>query len=123
MLALAFSIANNIEALLLFLMLGRHLPGIWRDPVLWRSIRAAVLATLVLAVVIQAGVWFSLPWLPYLASGASYVWQDHLLPLAGWLVGMGIGGTIVYTSIAAVMGGEEARLIWRRLVSGATFGK
>ncbi len=123
MLALAFSIANNIEALVLFLMLGRHLPGIWRDPVLWRSIRAAVLATLVLAGVVQAGVWFSLPWLPYLASGASYVWQDHLLPLAGWLVGMGLGGAIVYTSIAAVMGGEEARLIWRRLVSGATFGK
>ncbi|NJL06152.1 MAG: murein biosynthesis integral membrane protein MurJ [Chloroflexaceae bacterium] len=44
-LALAFSIANNIEAILLFGLLGRSLPGIWREPQLWRTVRSACAAS------------------------------------------------------------------------------
>ena len=40
-LALAFSLANNLEAALLLLLLGAALPGIWRSTVFWRTIAAA----------------------------------------------------------------------------------
>ena len=122
-LALAFSIANNIEALLLFVLLGRQLPGIWQDRLLWRGIRAAVLATLLLAGGLWAMVQVSVPWFPFLQVGAAYSWQQDLVPMIGWMVGVGTGGVVCYAALAAMAGSEEARMVWRKVVSVATSGK
>jgi putative peptidoglycan lipid II flippase len=122
-LALAFSIANNIEALLLFVLLGRQLPGIWQDRLLWRGIRAAVLATLLLAGGLWAVVQVSVPWFPFLQVGVAYSWQQDLVPMIGWMVGVGTVGVVCYAALAALAGSEEARMVWRKVVSVATSGK
>lgn len=114
-LALAFSLANTLEALLLFGMLGRQLPGIWRSSELWRSLGAATGATVVLAGVLWGVRWLSLPLLPTLGANANYTWQTDLLPLLLWLTGVGLVGAGCYLGVAAMLGAYEARLLGQRL--------
>ncbi len=115
MLALAFSVANTTEAVLLALLLGRSLPGIWRDWYLWRSLAAATLASLILGGGLWLLRWLSLPLLPYLQAGATYEWQQDLLPLLAWLVVVGGVGVLLYIGTTTVLGSGEARALWRRL--------
>ncbi len=115
MLALAFSIANTVEALLLALLLQRALPNIWRDWTLWRSLLAALLATLLIGGLLLVVQWFSLPLLPYLSPAGSYTWQTDLLPLLLWLAAVGAVGTLAYVGLTLIAGAQEARQGWQRL--------
>jgi putative peptidoglycan lipid II flippase len=115
MIALAFSVANNIEAVLLVLMLGRHTPGIWSDEALWRSLRASVLATAGMTVLLLLIRWLSLPLLPFISSAGTYHWQTDLLPLLLWLAAVGVTGAGVYGALTALFGADEARDILVKL--------
>lgn len=112
-LALAFSIANNIEAFLLFILLGRQLPSIWQHASMWRSVRAAIIATIVLAPALWAMQGFSASWMPFVQAGAWYDWHQHLWPLMLWLVGVGAIGAMLYTGLATLFGSDEPRALWR----------
>lgn len=121
-LALAFSVANTIEALVLFYLLGQQIPGIWQHQALWKSIRAALLATLVLAGVLWVLTRVSVQWLPMLELSATYTWQTDLPWLVGWLIGTAGVGAVLYAGITTLAGADEVRMLWRRLVSGSTSG-
>lgn len=114
-LTLAFSFATNVETLLLFLLLGRWRPGIWHDTTLWRSLRAAMLATAALALLLWGARWLSLPYLPFLSLSGDYDWRVHLLPLGIWLAVVGMVGAACYIGMAGVFGSSEAREVWTRL--------
>ncbi|NJK81204.1 MAG: murein biosynthesis integral membrane protein MurJ, partial [Chloroflexaceae bacterium] len=122
MLALAFSIANNIEALLLMVLLGRRLPGIWRSRETWRTIGAAALATLVLAGWLWALRTLSQPFLPFLAVAGPYRWPADVVPLVLWLAVAGASGALLYTLLAALFGASEARAVLARLRRGPRSG-
>jgi putative peptidoglycan lipid II flippase len=116
LLALAFSIANNIEALLLFVLLGRQVPGLWQNRALWASVRSALLSTLLLAGGLWGMIKLSTRWLPFLDLHVPYHWQTDLLPLLGWLVGLGMIGVALYAGLAAAFGAVEVRTLWKRFV-------
>jgi putative peptidoglycan lipid II flippase len=115
MLALAFSIANTVEAVLLALLLRRQFPGIWRETALLRSLRAAVLGSLALALWLGILRGLSLPLLPFLSLGGAYDWRGDMLVLALWLLVVGGVGLLVYLGVATVLGAHEARTLWQRL--------
>jgi putative peptidoglycan lipid II flippase len=114
-LALAFSIANNLEALLLCLLLPRILPGIWRDRQLWRS-----LATTVCLSLIMGGALFLVQRSPlgsfsFLGLGEPYLWQRDIVPLALWLLGVSLGGAALYLGLSLALGAREPRALLARL--------
>jgi putative peptidoglycan lipid II flippase len=114
-LALAFSVANNIEALLLAWLLARQLPGLWRDAALWRSVRAALLSTLLLALLLWLVWWGSALWLPWLRLDGAYSWQRDLPGLLLWLTLVGGAGGAIYLGLTHLFGGREAANIWARV--------
>lgn len=115
MLALAFSIANTVEAILLFVLLSRQMPGIWHSRTLWRSVVAAVVAAGGLAVLLWAVVWGYSPALPFIQMDATYVWHSHLPLLILWLCGVGGVGALCYVVLALVAGSVEARTVWHKI--------
>jgi putative peptidoglycan lipid II flippase len=115
MLALAFSIANNLEALLLALALHRRLPGIWREPAFRRSLLAITGAALALALALLALTQLALPWLPFLALEGEYNWQRDLPALLGWLALAAAIGAPLYAAAAAALGAQEVRAALGRL--------
>lgn len=108
-LAFAFSIANTIEAMLLFFLLGRQLPSLWHDDRLWKSVRAAVIATVALGGMLWGTTLLSQGYLPFLAMGGDYRWPDDLPLLIGWLVAMGGVGAMFYIGVTAVLGAHEGK--------------
>lgn len=114
-LALAFSIANNIEAILLFGLLGRALPGIWREPQLWRTVRAACAASLLLAGLLWGAVQLSVGWLPSLSAAGAYQWQRDVVGVIGWLGLVGGVGAVSYIGLAARFGAAPAQRVLRRI--------
>ena len=114
-LALAFSLANNTESLLLFLLLGRRLPGIWRNRTLIHSISASLLAALILGAALLTLRQLSIPLLPFLAAGAPYLWQRDLAALVGWLALAGAVGGALYIGVATALGSPEPRRVLGRL--------
>lgn len=114
-LALAFSVANNLEALLLFLLLGRQVPGIWRNPAFRRSLWSALLATSGLAGWLWLALNVSVAYLPFLAIDGAYDWQRDLLPLLGWLLIVGGIGGIIWGGLAGLGGDEVSRRFLQRL--------
>jgi putative peptidoglycan lipid II flippase len=125
MLALAFSVANNVEALLLLLLLERQLPGIWREQTLWRSLRAALLATVAVALLLWGALHLSTPAMPFLHPGGDYTWQSDLGPLVGWLGAVGVLGGGVYLLLTWLLGAVEARVAWAKLtaLAGRVLGR
>ncbi len=117
-LALAFSIANNIEAILLFGLLGRSLPGIWREPQLWRTVRAAFAASLILAGLLWGAVQVSVGWLPSLSAAGAYQWQQDVVGVMGWLMLVGSVGAGSYIGLAALFGAAPAQRVLRRIRGG-----
>ncbi len=117
-LALAFSIANNIEAILLLGLLGRSLPGIWREPQLWRTVRAAFAASLILAGLLWGAVQVSVGWLPSLSAAGAYQWQQDLIGVIGWLMLVGSVGAASYIGLAALFGAAPAQRVLRRIRTG-----
>jgi putative peptidoglycan lipid II flippase len=114
-LALAFSVANNIEMLLLIILLQWRLPGIWRDGALRRSVLAAGMATVVLGGMLWTVRQMSLTALPSLALEGLYFWRSDLLPLGVWLATVGIAGLALYVGLAGLLGSGEARMALSRL--------
>jgi putative peptidoglycan lipid II flippase len=114
-LALAFSIANNLEAILLMLMLNRHLPGIWGVPAFWRSLAATCGATLVLFGLLWWLRETSTPYLPMLSVAGSYDWQEDMPLLAAWLGATTLLGGLAYLGFSLALGSAESRAIVRRL--------
>ncbi len=114
-LALAFSIANNLEALLLMLMLNRRLPGMWRAPGFWQSLAATCGATLLLFGLLWWLREVSTPFLPMLSAAGSYAWQRDMPLLAGWLAITALLGSLAYLGSSLVLGSAESRAMIRRL--------
>ncbi len=114
-LALAFSIANNIEAILLFGLLGRALPGIWREPQLWRTVRAACAASVLLAGLLWGAVQLSVGWLPALSAAGAYQWQRDVIGVIGWLGLVGGVGAVSYIGLAARFGAAPAQQVLQRI--------
>lgn len=108
-LALCFSAANNVEALLLFALLARQLPGLWRAPALWRSVGAALGAAALLGLALYGLRWASLPLLPFLAPGGAYRWPADFAPLLLWVAAVGVVGAALYAAAAALLGAREVR--------------
>ncbi|NJN18483.1 MAG: murein biosynthesis integral membrane protein MurJ [Oscillochloris sp.] len=114
-LALAFSIANNLEALLLLFLLNRHLPGFATDRDLRRTILGSLLASIVLAGLVAGARLLSLPHLPGLSIDAPYQWTHDLPPLLLWLTGIGILGAVCYGIVTAFVGVPAARALLERV--------
>lgn len=102
-LALAFSVANNLEALLLLLLLGAALPGLWRNADLWRRVAISALGSAVLWGVLEFARTLSAPLLPALAVGHTYAWRTELLPLLLWLAVTASLGAGFYLLITGVL--------------------
>ncbi|MFP4437616.1 MAG: murein biosynthesis integral membrane protein MurJ [Chloroflexaceae bacterium] len=122
-LTLAFSLATNVELLLLLIMLGRRRPGIWGERTLWRSLGATVLATGGLALLLWVVRRFSLPWLPFLALSGSYAWRQDMLLLLVWVAVVGGVGSLGYLGMAAALGSREAREVGARLRTRLRLGR
>jgi len=114
-LALAFSLANNLEALLLLVLLGAALPGIWRDRPLWRTLAASAVASLVLGAALLAFSAASRGLVPALAAEHAYVWTSDLPALLAWLACAGLFGTVLYLALTALLGAAPARAVLARL--------
>ncbi len=114
-LALAFSLANNLEALLLLVLLGAALPGIWRDRPLWRTLAASAVASLVLGAALLAFSTASRGLVPALAAEHAYVWTSDLPALLAWLACAGLLGTVLYLALTALLGAAPARAVLRRI--------
>jgi len=114
-LALAFSLANNLEALLLLALLGAALPGIWRDRPLLRTLAASAGASLVLGAALLAFSTASRGLVPALAAEHAYVWTRDLPALLAWLACAGLFGAALYLALTALLGAAPARAALARL--------
>jgi putative peptidoglycan lipid II flippase len=114
-LALSFSVANNLEALLLLLLLGAALPGLWRDTGLWRTVAISALASAALGGLLAAARALSEPLVPALAANHAYAWRAELLPLLLWLAAAAALAAGLYLTLTAALGAAPARAIARAL--------
>ncbi|MCS6888296.1 MAG: murein biosynthesis integral membrane protein MurJ, partial [Chloroflexus sp.] len=86
-LAIAFSIANSLEALALAIVLGRALPGLWQAPWLWRRLLMCLGASFAIGML----WWYARALIPGGTPAANYRWPDDL---AGLLIGLAAAGGI-----------------------------
>ncbi len=114
-LALSFSVANNLEALLLFGLLALALPGIWRDGRFWRTLGASAAAALAMGGLLAALVAGSRALVPALAPGAPYDWLGDLPGLLAWLALAVALGAAAYLAISALLGAAPARAALGRI--------
>lgn len=114
-LALAFSLANNVEALLLLLLMGRALPGIWRDGGYWRTVVVALAGAFLLGFGFSALSLASHGLLPSLSAAHAYVWTRDLPGLLAWLAGATGLGAGLYLAFTALLGAAPARAALGRL--------
>jgi putative peptidoglycan lipid II flippase len=117
-LALSFSVANNLEALLLVLLLGAALPGLWHDVPLWRTLAAAGLSATAIGGLLAAARFASAPYLPSLVAGQPYTWRADLLPLLLWLALAASLGAALYLALTAALGASPARAFLARALRG-----
>lgn len=113
MLAFAFSVANNIETVLLMVLITKYLPTIWYDRAFWRAIRAALLATVILAFALWGVYHASIPLFPFLTMEHSYHWKQHGLLLISWLAMVGGGSMIGYLAMTILAGSDDGNQIWK----------
>jgi putative peptidoglycan lipid II flippase len=118
-LALAFSLANNIEALLLLLLMGAALPGIWRDRAYWRTVAVALVGAVLLGGGLTALSLASRDLVPALSAEHSYLWTRDMLGLLLWLGWAGGLGAGAYLALSALLGAAPARAALARLRRGA----
>jgi len=107
-LALAFSIANNLRALMLLRLLLPRLGGTTTSG-LGRSFVGATAASLVLGVVLVGMIALSRPVLPMITLGGAYGTGADALRLAAWLGGAGIAAVVTYLGVAALLRVPELR--------------
>jgi putative peptidoglycan lipid II flippase len=111
-LAVAFSIANTIEAALLLILLGRKLGGIGVG--FWRASGAMLLAALGCGALLLALRRASVGMLPFLLPSGAYNWRSDLVLLLLWLAAAAALGLLAYVGIAALLRVEELRVAWAR---------
>lgn len=114
-LTLAFSVANNFEAVLLLFLLERTLPGIWRSRRLWGTLSAAVFGAGLLGVGLVALRSASAGLVPALDPAHAYVWTQDLPSLLVWLAATATGGSAAYLGLTAILGAAPARAALGRL--------
>lgn len=114
-LALAFSAANNVEALLLLLLLARALPGLWRDGALWRTVGAALAGAALLGLGLHALRLASRGLVPALDAGHAYLWTRDLPGLLLWLALAAALGAAAYLGLTLALGAAPARSALGRL--------
>jgi len=117
-LAIAFSIANTIEATLLLMLLGRRLGGIGGE--FWRAAGGMLLASLCCGALLFALRLASAGALPFLLPGSPYNWRFDFVPLLLWLAATAGIGLLIYGAAAALLRVEEIRAAWDRLRRLAT---
>ncbi|MCX7789087.1 MAG: MATE family efflux transporter, partial [Chloroflexaceae bacterium] len=117
-LALAFSIANTIEALLLFALLGAALPGLWRERRLWRSLGASLASAIALGALLAGLTAASRSLVSALSAGYAYEWTRDLPLLLLWLAGVGGAGALAYLALTFALGAAPARAVVARLRRG-----
>lgn len=117
-LAFAFSIANTIEALLLFALLGAALPGLWREWRLWWSLGAALIGTIALGALLTTLTVASRGLVPAVSAGYAYQWTRDLPLLLVWLAGVGMAGALAYLALTVALGALPARVVVERLRRG-----
>lgn len=110
--ALAYSIANVLEFLILFAILARRLGGL-RGLHLRRSLLAGLAATLALWSVLSLSLRLAAPRIP-VQYGSAYASGDSLL-LAGWLAGTALLGGITYLGVGTLLRAPETHEIWSLL--------
>ncbi|WP_322489469.1 murein biosynthesis integral membrane protein MurJ [Chloroflexus sp.] len=94
-LAIAFSIANSLEALALAIVLGRTLPGLWRAPALWQRLMIAFGASVAVGVL----WWYARELIPGGTPATGYHWPDDLAGLLLGLVAAGSVGVVIYAAL------------------------
>ncbi len=114
-LALSFSLANNLEALLLFLLMGRLLPEIWRDAKLWRSLAVASGCAMLLGVSLFGLRLTGSAFIPALAVTHPYRWTSEMVGLLLWLAWAGTLGAGAYLGLSALLGAAPAQALIARL--------
>lgn len=107
-LAFAFSVANNLEALALLLLVLPRLGGA-RDSHLFRSFAATLASTLVMGGGLWAMIAFSRPALPMIALAGPYGVGADAFRLAAWLVGVAVAGGLIYLGTAILLHAPEVR--------------
>jgi putative peptidoglycan lipid II flippase len=112
-LAMAFSTANILEALLLLLLLRRRIGRVGGD--FWRAAGTMLLATLACGAGVLALRLASAARLPFIAPGGGYRWPADFAPLVGWLALAGALGAGIYFGTTALLGLEETRALAGRL--------
>ncbi len=122
-LTLAFSIANNVELLLLLFFLARRRPGIWHDPLLGRSVVASLVATLGLTLFLWTSRRISASHLTFLRIDGDYSWQNDMVVLLIWTGGVALVGSIIYVVMAMLCGSREAHTFWQSLAKRIRFDK
>ena len=107
-LALAFSVANNGEALALLILLLPRLGGI-RQSGLLRSLAGAAISTIIMGVVLYAFLRASAPIVPMVMLGGPYGVGADALRLASWLALAGLLAVAVYLGAALLLRVPEMR--------------
>jgi putative peptidoglycan lipid II flippase len=111
LIALAYSLTNMLEFLLLFGLLARRLHG-FEAAQFTRSVLALLVGTIVLAAVLLAGVRLSQPYVPGIASGSAYGQGADFFVLAGWLAALSVLGLSAYIAVGALLRAPELRELW-----------
>ncbi|RRR70739.1 MAG: murein biosynthesis integral membrane protein MurJ [Candidatus Viridilinea halotolerans] len=112
-LALAFSVANNLEAVLLLLLMGRALPGIWHDATTWRTVGVALLGALLLGLGLTLFRVVSYEVVPALSLSHTYIWLSEMWGLLLWLGLAGGLGAVGYVALSFGLGAAPARAVKR----------
>jgi putative peptidoglycan lipid II flippase len=112
-LALAFSIATILEALILLILLPRRIGAPAGS--FFLSVAKMVIATLLFGVTLLAALWFSSEALAFLRPGDTYRWPADFLPLALWLAGVSVGSGVMYLGSARLLRLDEVTVTIARL--------
>lgn len=112
-LALAFSVANTVEAVVLLALLTPHLGGLAHS--FWRALGRMVIASSAYAAALLALLVLSRRALPFLRVGDMYHWPTDFLPLVAWLIASSAVAGLIYGGVAAALGSEEIHAVLARL--------
>lgn len=114
-LAFAFSVANTIESLLLFGLLGRVLPGIWRDRPFWRTLMTTLCGSALIGITLLGLVRVGQGLLPTLQIGYPYHWIHDWPALVLWLGIVGLIGAVGYLAFTFALRAAPAQIVVERL--------
>jgi putative peptidoglycan lipid II flippase len=110
-LALAFSVANNLEALTLLLLLLRRLGGI-RESQFLRSFVGSGVSAGVMGVILLLFISVSRSRLPMITLAGAYGARADAFRLLAWLAVAGMLGALIYLGTSALIGVAELRDAW-----------